>query len=198
MTKKNTQISDEAKFDSKVYDRTFESELGKVRVVVDIFQIQEDMEKYAMALANARNLPPEPTAIAPDDPVVDRMMDTYPDLQNNSEDLYQACVAYYTNEMQQAQRDAAILACITHEDNVFNNIPEPYSDQIRKLPGLYELPPARDLTNRIERRYKQALDILVRDPNVYRDFQREFAQISVKIATQIRGLQQQDKNGFQS
>lgn len=148
-------------------------------------------EQYVTALHVARGVPFNLHAIQISDPLV-MILSNQLGITDGSEAIRQASM-YYENWTNEILTHAWMLAFLA--DNVFTNEPTPY-DPPKAAPGVPIAPaPRYNLSNPVERRLKQALDIM----NTSLEFQSQVMRRINNAIAQVfqQGDEETDQNGFQ-
>ena len=175
----------------KMLDLTLKDEDtgAELVVVANPADIEEVIRIYSMQLQSARGVPPS-DEIATGDPIFayiyEQLYQGKPPKDAEEEDRRLTRVTRETSNYYKLQREyitgeATVLAITVN--NSFTNEPVPYPPpEIRKLPGILELPPPEKRIDEdlAEYRLKQLIDYLEANPNLGLQF------ISLRNAMQER------------
>lgn len=188
----------EAKILSSVLvDETYDLEDGsKLRIYVDIGDILSNINDYKDALRDARSIPYDLENPSPSDPVIRWLVEAY-EGNISDEEVLRRMRSHYEKKLEEVHHNATLLALVAHEDNVFVNEPAPYPASDKKsLPGIRAIPePPINLNEPVERRLKQALDILMRNPVVMGEVRSIISALVVRLNKIAAGFEV-DPQGF--
>lgn len=187
-----------------VYDETFEGELGKVRILVEVPRTKSRAELYFSALKESRGIPFDLENINPLDKMYQYVYQNIPTLRGKgNEDAAKAKVQYFYQQQQtDAYRDAVMLAIIADKTNVFDFEPELISDEEfgneDDLPGMVNTPkPERNLQNPTEHRLAQFYTLLKKNTELVYQFTKAFEKATISI-NELAVAQNVTPEGFQS
>ena len=161
--------------------------LSKTRFFAQAPDILEVIDKYHKQLMFARSIPSNLEALAPADPLVKYVFDQLKLYGVTERDAIvqakQYAQGHYEALWHEAHRDAAILSVIAVNENQFSNEPREYSQNgSGSLPGMVELPmPKKNLSNPLECRLKQFMDILEDDEELTLAFMEKFEMASYQF-----------------
>ena len=186
---KSKTISIDDAIDTIVYDEWIVPD--KVRMLVDVSEVIEDSEKYQRSLMLYRGIPQKANAFRTDDPNINIAMSMLSHIKNTGvreERAVQMLISHYERLADECEALGFMLA--STKINSFENEPKPYNPDWFKrseLPGIESLPdPVPDLTNMVEYRLKQLLDILDDHPGSFKKIQEKTRTLPIAINQKLK------------
>lgn len=179
---------------SLLYDETFETPKGSVRVAVDFSRILDDVQGYTDKLMLARSIPFDTDNLSPADPMVIIASAGMPWITDSME-VVNTARRHYDLHAGKARMDAVVLAS-TRLNPAYAFDPDPYPEIEQGDEWDFSLPePKKNLLNPVERRLKQIYDILTSDAEVVARF---YAAMQTVFVEAQRRQQATDADGFRA
>ena len=179
---------------SVLYDETFETAKGSVRVTVDFSRILDDVQGYTDKLMLARRIPFDTQNLSPADPMVIIASAGMPWITDSME-VVDAARLHYDLHANKARMDAVVLAA-TRTNPPYQFDPDPYPANDKTDEWDFALPePTKNLLNPIERRLKQIYDVLTSDAEAVAKF---YAAMQTVFVEAQRRQQATDADGFRA
>ena len=177
-----------------LYDETFETEKGSVRVVVDFSVILDDVQNYTDKLMVARRIPFDTQNLSPADPMVIIASAGMPWITDSME-VVDMARRHYDLHANKARMDAVVLAS-TRSNTAYHFDPDPYPVTQAADDWDFSLPePNKNLLNPVERRLKQIYDVLTSDAETVAKF---YAAMQTVFVEAQRRQQATDADGFRA
>lgn len=158
----------------------------KVRVLIDASEVLEDTEAYQRQLMLYRGIPQRADAFKVDDSNIDTAMNIFShikDQETREEKALKLLKDHYERLADQCQAYGFMLA--STKTNEFDNEPKPYTKDFfesKSLPGIESIPdPMPDLSNLVEYRLKQLLDLLAEYPGSLSKLQAKARTLPITI-----------------
>lgn len=174
----------------------FKEQIGEVTLTIfpDFMSVYNH---YYRTLLRLRGIPQDPTNITPGDRMIKYFLDQ-PEIRDLPEDqkretVYNELVIYYESASDATQTDAIVLTMLTKQE--FSSEPKPYVyPERRKIPGMIDSPEIpHNLSNLLERRLKQALDIISVTPGGIQKLGDVVKRWAIDIEMEV---QKRDEAGF--
>ena len=179
-----------------IYDKTFETPKGSLRLYVDVFDLVDSISNYSEKLMLSRGIPFDLENLSPTDPMLIQASQILSWVDDPAKVL-QLTKSHYERLASRVKTDAAILAS-TKKNPAYLFEPEPYPERETTEEWDVDLPePVRNLRNPLERRLKQIFDILASSPSVMTEFYATMQTIYVEVERRARALGT-DADGFRA
>lgn len=184
-----------------IYDDTIKSDKGDVRLLVEVPKTKSRAELYLSALKEARSIPFDIDNINPTDKMYQYVYQNIPTMKGNPDTAKEKVRYFYERQVNDAYRDAVMLAIISDKSNKFNFEPDEITDEEwgveDDLPGLLDTPKAeRNLANPTERRLGQFYTILKHQPDLAFQFVAAFEKAVISM-NELAVAENVTEEGFQ-
>lgn len=176
-------------------DKTFKTPKGDLRLYLDIFEMQEGIEKYTEKLMLARKLAFDVDNLSPADPKVIEASQVFTWIEDPKE-IVDLARNYYRRQIAKARSHAAILEA-TRRNPAFKFDPEPYPPQEIEDWDVDMSEPEYNLLNPLERRLKQVFDVIASSAIVMAEFYATMETVYVEAERRARAANT-DADGFRA
>jgi hypothetical protein len=180
-----------------IFSKEFETANGVLRIAIDVSRLLTDVRNYTMKLQQARGIPMNLEAIAPNDPVVQFITKNMPWVP--ADRVIHTAIEHYEMVMREVEADAGLVTMtLTSDKSCWERVPTPYDPPIKDefaIEGDIDIPePERDLRHPTERRVKQIRDIMIDNPASFMDMQEAIS--TALILVQRNAGAETDDDGF--